>query len=245
MSLNYYLSNAFNCYAPRTLIPSGPPMMKRKNRPKHSVFFMPTFALNLACLLVTLRGFNKWINFIGTAIQRIYCTFVCPRYLPDWRSCEPVSGCSGRLSPTGSHLAYYRPNQTLTFVLQPANCHISPTRISALQMMSDAPCSRSVCFVYRVRPEHTLESTLKTPLLDLHSTFRNPRAGPQGGCLYGQAMDPKAASSPGKKVTHFSLAVSNRWKSKEGEMKESTEWVNIEAWGRLGEVCQEYLKKAA
>jgi len=46
-------------------------------------------------------------------------------------------------------------------------------------------------------------------------------------------------------VTHFSLAVSNRWRDKSGEMKESTEWVNIEAWGRLGEVCQEYLKKGS
>jgi len=44
-------------------------------------------------------------------------------------------------------------------------------------------------------------------------------------------------------VTQFSLAVSNRWKSAEGETKEHTEWVNIEAWGRLGEICQKYLRK--
>ena len=49
---------------------------------------------------------------------------------------------------------------------------------------------------------------------------------------------------PEKKVTHFSLAVSQRWKTG-GESKEYTEWVNIEAWGRLGEVCQEYLKKGS
>ena len=56
--------------------------------------------------------------------------------------------------------------------------------------------------------------------------------------------DPEGRFTPtGKQVTHFSLAVSNRWKNKEGETKEYTEWVNIEAWGRLGEVCQEYLKK--
>ena len=55
--------------------------------------------------------------------------------------------------------------------------------------------------------------------------------------------DPESKFTPtGKKVTHFSLAVSRRWKTA-GETKESTEWVNIEAWGRLGEVCQEYLKK--
>ena len=58
--------------------------------------------------------------------------------------------------------------------------------------------------------------------------------------------DPEGKFTPtGKKVTHFSLAVSSRWKDKNGETKESTEWVNIEAWGRLGEVCQEYLKKGS
>lgn len=46
-------------------------------------------------------------------------------------------------------------------------------------------------------------------------------------------------------MTHFSVAVSNRWKSKEGDAKEYTEWVNVEACGRLGEVCQEYLKKGS
>jgi len=58
--------------------------------------------------------------------------------------------------------------------------------------------------------------------------------------------DPESKFTPtGKKVAHFSLAVSNHWKDKNGETKESTEWVNIEAWGRLGEVCQEYLKKGS
>jgi single-strand DNA-binding protein len=57
--------------------------------------------------------------------------------------------------------------------------------------------------------------------------------------------DPESKYTPtGKKVTHFSLAVSQHWKAG-GEMKEYTEWVNIEAWGRLGEVCQEYLKKGS
>jgi single-strand DNA-binding protein len=51
-------------------------------------------------------------------------------------------------------------------------------------------------------------------------------------------------TSTGKKVVQFSLAVSQRWKVA-GENKEFTEWVNIEAWDRLGEVCQEYLKKGS
>lgn len=58
--------------------------------------------------------------------------------------------------------------------------------------------------------------------------------------------DPESKFTPtGKKVAHFSVAISNRWKSKEGDAKEYTEWVNVEAWGRLGEVCQEYLKKGS
>jgi single-strand DNA-binding protein len=58
--------------------------------------------------------------------------------------------------------------------------------------------------------------------------------------------DPETRFTPnGKKVAHFSVAVSNRWKSKEGEAKEYTDWFNIEAWGRLGEVCQQYLHKGS
>jgi len=58
--------------------------------------------------------------------------------------------------------------------------------------------------------------------------------------------DPETKFTPnGKKVTTFSVAVSERWKDRNGESKEHTEWFNIEAWGRLGEICQEYLKKGS
>jgi single-strand DNA-binding protein len=58
--------------------------------------------------------------------------------------------------------------------------------------------------------------------------------------------DPESKFTPtGKKVTQFSVAISNRWKSRDGDSKEYTEWVNIEAWGRLGEVCSEYLRKGS
>jgi single-strand DNA-binding protein len=57
--------------------------------------------------------------------------------------------------------------------------------------------------------------------------------------------DPEGKYTPsGKKVTHFSIAISQRWRT-DGETKEYTEWVNVETWGRLGEVCQEYLKKGS
>jgi single-strand DNA-binding protein len=58
--------------------------------------------------------------------------------------------------------------------------------------------------------------------------------------------DPESRYTPsGKKVATFSIAVGNRWKTKEGDVKEYTEWINVEAWGRLGEVCQEYLHKGS
>ena len=57
--------------------------------------------------------------------------------------------------------------------------------------------------------------------------------------------EPEGRFTPnGKKVAHFSLAISQRRKSG-SETKEYTEWVNVEAWGRLGEIAQQYLKKGS
>ncbi|MCJ7724538.1 MAG: single-stranded DNA-binding protein [Anaerolineales bacterium] len=58
--------------------------------------------------------------------------------------------------------------------------------------------------------------------------------------------DPESRVTPtGKKVTTYSMAVSQRSKGKDGDVKEYTTWVNVEAWGRLGEICQEYLHKGS
>ena len=58
--------------------------------------------------------------------------------------------------------------------------------------------------------------------------------------------DPESKYTPtGKRVTDFPIAITTRWKGEAGEAKEHTEWVNIEAWGRLAEVCHEYLAKGS
>ena len=49
----------------------------------------------------------------------------------------------------------------------------------------------------------------------------------------------------GGAVTSFSIAVTSKWKSKSGEKQESTEWVNCTAFGKLGEICGEFLKKSS
>ena len=55
--------------------------------------------------------------------------------------------------------------------------------------------------------------------------------------------DPETRMTPsGKKVCSFSVAVSRRWRSAAGA-QEATDWFNVEAWGRLGEICQQYLGK--
>lgn len=49
----------------------------------------------------------------------------------------------------------------------------------------------------------------------------------------------------GKAVASFSIAVGSQWKNKDGEKQESTEWINITAFDKLGEICGEYLKKGS
>ncbi len=57
--------------------------------------------------------------------------------------------------------------------------------------------------------------------------------------------DPEIRYTPsGVAVANFSVATSEEWKDKDtGEKKERTEWHRIVAWGRLGEICGEYLSK--
>ena len=48
----------------------------------------------------------------------------------------------------------------------------------------------------------------------------------------------------GVPIAKFSLATSEKWKDKyTGEMQERTEWHRITAFGRLAEICMEYLSK--
>jgi single-strand DNA-binding protein len=57
--------------------------------------------------------------------------------------------------------------------------------------------------------------------------------------------DPEVRYTPsGAAVAKFSVATSEEWKDKNtGEKKERTEWHRITAWGKLGEICGEYLAK--
>jgi len=47
----------------------------------------------------------------------------------------------------------------------------------------------------------------------------------------------------GTKFTVFTVAVDRQWKGKDGVVHKEADWFNVEVWGRLGEICLEYLIK--
>jgi len=56
--------------------------------------------------------------------------------------------------------------------------------------------------------------------------------------------DPELRYTPsGQAVASFPLATSERFKDKEGNWQERTDWHNVVVWGRQGETVKEYLKK--
>ena len=58
--------------------------------------------------------------------------------------------------------------------------------------------------------------------------------------------DPEIRYLPsGDAVANFSIATTEKWKDKTGEMQEQTEWHRISFFGRQAEICGEYLRKGS
>jgi single-strand DNA-binding protein len=56
--------------------------------------------------------------------------------------------------------------------------------------------------------------------------------------------DPEVRSTPsGQPVASFTLATSRRWKDKNGQRQEQTEWHQIVVWGKQAEIAGQYLTK--
>ena len=56
--------------------------------------------------------------------------------------------------------------------------------------------------------------------------------------------DPEMRTTPsGQNVTSFSVATNRSWQDQSGERKDAVEYHNIVAWGKLGELVNNYLKK--
>jgi single-strand DNA-binding protein len=50
-------------------------------------------------------------------------------------------------------------------------------------------------------------------------------------------------TNSGTAVANFRMATNERWSDKNGTAQERTEWHNIVAWGKLAEICGQYLQK--
>jgi single-strand DNA-binding protein len=47
----------------------------------------------------------------------------------------------------------------------------------------------------------------------------------------------------GQAVANFNLATSENWVDRDGQKQERTEWHRIVVWGKLAEICRQYLSK--
>jgi single-strand DNA-binding protein len=70
-------------------------------------------------------------------------------------------------------------------------------------------------------------------------------AGVNKAILVGRlGTDPvKRYTSSGTPVVTYRMATSENWTNKEGQREERTEWHRIVAWGKLAEICDQYLSK--
>ncbi len=70
-------------------------------------------------------------------------------------------------------------------------------------------------------------------------------AGVNKAILIGHlGRDPEIRYTPsGMAVANFTMATSENWTNKEGTRESRTEWHRIVAFGRLAEICGEYLSK--
>ena len=56
-------------------------------------------------------------------------------------------------------------------------------------------------------------------------------------------LDGNGAGSAGTKVATFTLATSERYRDRSGELRENTEWHNIVAWRQSADVAEKFVRK--
>lgn len=57
-------------------------------------------------------------------------------------------------------------------------------------------------------------------------------------------QDPELKYTPsGAAVCNFSMATSENWNDRNGQKQERTEWHRIVVWGKIAELCNQYLSK--
>lgn len=60
------------------------------------------------------------------------------------------------------------------------------------------------------------------------------------------ATDPELkTTTTGKSVTVFKLATNRDWKTSDGEHHQATDYHRVTAWNKLGEICNQHLRKGS
>lgn len=58
--------------------------------------------------------------------------------------------------------------------------------------------------------------------------------------------DPEMRYTPsGQPVTSFSVATNRQWTNNNGELVKETVWFRVSVWGKMAEICNQYLKKGS
>lgn len=57
--------------------------------------------------------------------------------------------------------------------------------------------------------------------------------------------DPEVKELASGKVCNFSVATTRKWKDKNEQKQEETEWHNVSAFGALAGICERFLKKGS
>jgi single-strand DNA-binding protein len=79
------------------------------------------------------------------------------------------------------------------------------------------------------------------------NTFRTMARGVNKVILIGNlGQEPELRyTGSGTAVCNMRLATNESYTNRDGEEVQKTEWHNVVAWGRLGEICNEYLDKGS
>ena len=57
--------------------------------------------------------------------------------------------------------------------------------------------------------------------------------------------DPETRKFADTMVCNLTLATTEKFKDKDGNLKDATEWHNLQIWGKLGEIAEKYVKKGS
>lgn len=92
------------------------------------------------------------------------------------------------------------------------------------------------------KPEKQNEETTKETTSDRRGVSRGFNRVTVVGNL-GADPEVRFMENGGKAICNFRMAASEKWKDKDGQSQERTEWFNIVTFGPLAEICGEHLKK--